>query len=125
MKFIAFFHYSNRYEDQLWWQTIKAIAEEKLVAAWGRLCDYSNPRLEEWNAEFESYHPGVDEWSEDYTVFMKGKYAPIYDELNAENDISGPLQFSYHVGDELRMIETCRINGAKLFDVYFTLKEVP
>ena len=125
MKFKAIFHYSVEYNDQLWWRAIKDIAEQKLVEAWGKVCDYSNPRLEEWNAEFESDHPGADGWSEEYTNFMKEKYAPIYNELNAESDTSDPLQFSYRIGDELEMIETCKINGAKLFEVYFTLKEVP
>lgn len=124
MKFKVVFHYSKEYDYQPWWAALKELAEQKLVAAWDRVCDYSNPRLEEWNAEFDELYPRVDGWSEEYTNFMKEKYAPIYDELNSEST-GDPLQFSYYIGGELEMIEICKINGTKLFEVYFTLKEVP
>lgn len=125
MKFKVVFHYSKEYDYQPWWTALKGLAEQKLMKAWHRHCDYSNPKLEAWNAEFDELYPGLDGLSEEYTNFIKEKYAPIYDELNSEGNAGDPIQFSYHSGNELEMIETCKINGVKLFEVYFTLKEVP
>lgn len=127
MKLTVKFHYSREYPGSMWWAYIKDTLESTMVRAWNQVCDYTNPRLNTWNQEFETLHPDKDGRSDEYTDFMRQKYSPIIDKLNRESIYPEGLliEVTYKLGSDLELIQIVTVDGKPLTEMYFTLVEAP
>ena len=127
MKFTVVFHYSKEYPEFMWWAFIKETLESTLIQAWNDLCEYTNPRLETWNREFDKLYPDKDGLSDEYMAFMRFKYSPVINELNRNSIYKGTslCKVTYRLGDELELIQVVEVDNKPLTEMYFTLVEAP
>ena len=108
-------------------ETTKRLIEDLFIGMREIVVEETNPRLDEWNKEFDELYPGKDGYSIEYANFIMSKFGPYVASANESMSKIANLRLGYEIVDNENNFTDFVMKakfGACMVKVYITLEEI-
>lgn len=131
IRYKAKFNYDGDGYERFIPSIMKLYIERLFIGMREPVVDQTNPKLEEWNNEFDKLYPDKDGFSIEYANFMISKFGPYVETANKNNKYPIPcfmrVWMDYEVVDKEQNFTdfVMKVNvGEHVVRVYITLEEM-